>query len=113
MWRYIACQGVITFSQDKVWVKVHHQAGKVLVAVCDTDLLGKEIKHGRSVISVSDRFYRGFQTSIEEALELIERADSVNLMGKKIVEAAITRGLVHREAVIEIDSIPHVLIIKM
>lgn len=83
------------------------------MAVCDADLLGKEIKCGRSKIDISDRFYRGFQASVEEALELIEGADSANLMGRRIVEAAIMRGLVHREAVVELDSIPHVLIVKV
>lgn len=111
--RYIARQGIATSGQERVWVKVHRQAGRVLVAICDADLLGKELKHGKLTICVSEHFYRGFQTSIEEALELAEDADSANLMGKRIVEAAVRRGLVHREAVTEFDSVLHVLIVRM
>ncbi|MCX8204193.1 MAG: DUF424 family protein [Candidatus Nezhaarchaeota archaeon] len=83
------------------------------MAICDAELLGKELRYGRLTINISKHFYGGFQVSVEEALELIEEADSANLMGRRIVEAAIRRGLVHQEAVAELNSVPHVLIVKM
>ncbi|RLF10190.1 MAG: DUF424 domain-containing protein [Thermoprotei archaeon] len=98
---------------DDVWVKVHKQGKQVLVAICDADLLGKEIKHGDVTIRITERFYGGFLTDIEEALRLMEEATSANLIGTKIVEAAVKRGFIHREAVVEIASIPHAMMVKV
>lgn len=94
-------------------MKVHRQGRHVLVAICDAELLGKEFKHGQLVVRVSKHFYGGFLTSIEEALRLAEEANSANLLGKRIVEAAVRKGFIHREAVIELASIPHAMMVKV
>ena len=68
---------------------------------------------GELTIKVSEHFYGGFRTGVEEALKLAEEANSVNLIGKRIVEAAVKRGLIHREAVIEVASVPHAIMVKV
>jgi len=83
------------------------------VAICDAELLGKELKHGQVVIKISEHFYGGWLTSVEEALKLAEEANSVNLIGERIVEAAVRRGFIHREAVVELASIPHAMMVKV
>ncbi len=94
-------------------MKVHRQGRHVLVAICDAELLGRELKHGELTIKVSEHFYGGFRTDIEEALRLAEEANSINLIGKRIVEAAVKKGFIHREAVIEVASIPHAMMVKV
>lgn len=98
---------------EEVWVKVHRREGHVLVAVCDAELLGRELNHRGVTIKVSEKFYGGFRASVEEALKLLEEATSANLLGSRIVEAAIKRGLVHREAVMRIADVPHAMIVRV
>jgi len=98
---------------EEVWVKIHRQGDHVLVAICDAELLGRELKQGKLVIKVSEHFYGGFRLDVEEALKIAEEADSINLMGGRVVEAAARRGLIDREAVVTIASVPYAMAVKV
>lgn len=65
------------------------------------------------VFEVKEDFYKGLRTSVEEAVDLIEKSTVVNLVGCNIVKKAIDRGYVHPEAVIEICGVLHAQIVKM
>ncbi len=98
---------------EGVYIKEYLTEGEVVVAVCDASLIGKTINDGRIRLYIDPVFYGGKRVSIEEALEAIDRSSIANLVGKKIVNAAIKKGLVHPEAVIWIGNIPHAQIIKI
>jgi len=40
-------------------------------------------------------------------------ADMLNLVGRRVVDAAIANGLVHPDAVITIAGVPHVQVMKL
>lgn len=65
------------------------------------------------VFEVSEDFYKGLKTSVEEAVNLIDESTVANLVGFNIVEKAIERGYVHPEAVIKICGVLHAQIVKM
>jgi len=81
--------------------------------VCDADVLGKTLKQGKIVFHVREEFYKGSLVSLEEAVDLIQQSTIVNMVGRKIVEKAIERGLVHPDAVLEIKGVPHAQIVKL
>lgn len=85
----------------------------VILAVCDCDLLGRTLREGKIVFRIKEEFYKGRKASLDEAVELIVNSTIVNLVGKKCVEEAITRGYVHPEAVLEVEGIPHAQIMKI
>ncbi len=58
-------------------------------------------------------FYGDILCSIEEAVNLLSDAELANLVGEKIVNATIEKKLIDPRAVIYIDGIPHVQIIKL
>jgi len=97
----------------EVYVKIRRWGQQVLLAACDADVLGKTFQDSDLVFEVKEEFYKGFKTSIEEAVSLIEKSTIVNLVGTRIVKKAIERGYVHPEAVIEICGVLHAQIIKM
>jgi hypothetical protein len=76
-------------------------------------VLGKTLKHGKIVFHVREEFYKGSLVSLEEAVDLIQQSTIVNMVGRKIVEKAIERGLVHPDAVLEIEGVPHAQIVKL
>jgi hypothetical protein len=86
---------------------------QVLLAVCDADLLGKTFRELGMVFEVKEEFYKGFKTSVEEAVKLMEDSTIVNLVGCNIVKKAVEKGYVHPEAVIKICGILHAQIVKM
>ena len=97
----------------EVYVNLRRWGQQVLLAVCDADLLGKTFRESDMVFEVSEDFYKGLKTSVEEAVNLIEESTVVNLVGCNIVEKAIERGYVHPDAVIKICGVLHAQIVRM
>jgi hypothetical protein len=88
----------------KVW-KV--RSGETLVAVCDTDVIGKKICEGKVVLDVSKDFYGGDLVTPEAAEDILKNATIANLVGKEAVRCGINAGRVHEDAVIYVCGIPH------
>ncbi len=84
-----------------------------MVACCDKDLIGKTFREGRLRLSPETKFYGDSVLGLSEALALMEVADVLNLVGHEIVGAAIDRGMVHPDAVISIEGVPHVQVMKL
>lgn len=97
----------------EVYLKTIRNGRDVLVAVCDAELLGKTLEGGKVPFKVSEAFYGGINGDIDEALQAMRQATICNLIGKKIVGAAIDKKLVHQRAIIYIGDIPHAQIVKL
>ena len=95
--------------------KVFATKNDVLVAICDEELLGKEIefKEQGVKIKISEKFYGGRKIDERVAIRLMERATIGNLVGKKIVELASKKGFVTKENILVISGIPHAQFLKL
>lgn len=93
-------------------VKIHDSYRKI-IAICDSELLGKRFEEGNMQIEVSEVFYGGEEKEEEEVVELLQdlyKEDATfNLVGQKSVNAAIKAGIISKEGVIRIQRIPHAL----
>lgn len=96
----------------KVYVKSVRRGRDTVVAVCDAEILGKTLEGGRVPFTVSEGFYKGVLGEIDEALDAMKQATICNLVGKRIVEAAIECRMVHERAVIYLGDIPHAQIVR-
>jgi hypothetical protein len=85
----------------------------VLLAICDTEILGKTLCEGKIVFKVKEEFYKGTKVSIEEAVAMIENSTIVNMVGKNVVKKAVEKGYVHPEAILNIQGVPHAQILKI
>jgi hypothetical protein len=85
----------------------------VLLAICDTEILGKTLREGRIIFVVKEEFYKGARVAVEEAVDMIANSTIVNMVGKNIVQKAIEKGYVHPEAVLNIEGVPHAQIVKI
>lgn len=93
-------------------VKIHEFYRKI-IAVCDSELLGKRFEEGNMQIEVSEVFYGGEEKEEREVIEILKdlyKEDATfNLVGEKSVNAAIKAGIISKEGVIKIQGIPHAL----
>jgi len=98
-----------------VYLKKHIVENDVIIAVCDAELLGKTLfDRGKNIkLYIDPLFYQGELVPLDRALEEIMKATIVNIIGKRIVEAALKKGLILRESIIEIDGVPHAQIINI
>lgn len=98
---------------EGVYVKVVRQGRDTLVAVCDAEILGKTLEGGRVPFTVSERFYKGALCDLAEALEAMGKASIVNIVGKRIVEAAMECNLVQEAGIIYLGDVPHAQIVHL
>lgn len=97
----------------EVYLNLRKQGQSIVLAICDVELLGKTLNEGKIVFEVSEEFYKGTKTTVEEAINLIRQSTIVNMIGKRIVKKAIEKGLIHPEAVLNISGVPHAQIVKV
>jgi hypothetical protein len=102
----------VLFRVD-VYVNLKKVGRNVLLAICDSELLGRTLREGKIVFHVKDEFYNGGKVTVEEAVGMIDNSNIVNMVGKCCVETAIAKGYVHPEAVLNIEGIPHAQIVKL
>jgi hypothetical protein len=85
----------------------------ILLAICDSEMLGKTLRQGKIVFHIKDEFYNGGKATVEDAVSMIENSTIVNIVGKNCVEKAISKGYVHPDAVLQIEGVPHAQILKL
>ncbi len=96
-----------------VYVNVRKQGDQTVLATCDCDICGKTLRDGRIVFVVREDFYKGMKVTIEEAIELCRQSTIVNMVGTCIVRHAVKAGLVHPDAILKINGIPHAQIVRI
>ena len=98
---------------DEVYVKVFQDPTYRMVAACDTDLIGETFREGKLKLEVKADFYKGTKTTVTQALREIDSADIANLVGGRIVEAAVQQRLVDPSAIVRIAGVPHVQVVRI
>ena len=97
----------------QAYLKIFRDKRCVMVAACDENTLGKTFREGGKKLEVAPNFYGGELCSIDETIQALESADIGNLVGGRVIRAAVRRGLVSPDAVLKIGGVPHVQIIKI
>jgi hypothetical protein len=90
----------------KVYIKIHYKSGAETVACCDEGLLNKVFEEGNLRIEISSQFFEGELVSLKEAIRIIKDASSFNIVGKKIIEKAISNDILPEEGVRYINGVP-------
>jgi hypothetical protein len=99
---------------NKFWSRLIKTRFETLVAICDEELIGKEIKIEKNFsTSASERFYKEKLIDEKEALDLMEKATIGNLLGERIIKLAIEKNIISPEGVILIGGIPHAQFVKI
>lgn len=96
-----------------VYIKIH-EAYRRIVAVCDSDLIGKKFEEENLQLDVNEKFYKGdlFEDE-EEIIEILKEEKTedscFNFIGKQACRLAIEAGIIEEEGIIEISGIKHAL----
>ena len=90
-----------------MYVKIHRSGERIVVAVADSELIGKTFKDEKYEINVNPSFYKGEEKTEEEVIEILKNADNTNLVGKKAIKAGLKAKIISKENIIIIKGIPH------
>ena len=101
-----------TSSKNKmIFIRVH-KAYRAIVAVCDSDLLGKKFAEGKRILNLTD-FYKGDEVSEIEAEKLLRdyagEDATFNIVGEKSVILAVKLGIIDKEGVERVEGVPFAL----
>ncbi len=97
-----------------MYMKIHRASdGTTVVAACDRELLNTMLTHGDLEVRISEGFYGNHETTEEELKTAIEDADTINLMGRKVVALAVKLGLVSENGCMVIADVPHAQVYRI
>lgn len=94
----------------KAYVKVHRSGGETIVAVCDEELLGRELREGKLRIHISREFYGGVLVDVDEVYAYIRNATMANVFGDEAVNALAKRYPALMDAAVRLGGVLHVQI---
>lgn len=95
-------------------VKIHNSYRQI-IAICDSDLVGKTFEEGNRQIFVNPNFFQGEEKKESEVLKIIEEGSdddsTFNIVGEQSTNAALKAGLIKKEGITHIQHIPIALVL--
>jgi hypothetical protein len=92
-----------------------HNSYRNVVAICDSNLLGKTFEEGKKQITLNEHFFGGEEKAEKEVLELIEKGSAedytFNIVGKESIAVALKAGLIKQEGITKIQGVPIALVL--
>jgi len=86
-----------------------------VVAICDSELLGKKLEQGKFQLEIKESFFKGEETNEEKAIELMrimaQEDATFNIVGEKSVNTALKAGIVAEQGIRRIQGVPFALIL--
>jgi len=92
-----------------------HKSYRDVVAVCDSELIGKYFAEREFQLDVKESFYNGEEVSEEELKELIQNMSkedaTFNIVGEKAVSCALEAGIISEDGINKIQGVPFALVL--
>ena len=95
-------------------VKIHKSYRQV-VAICDSELLGKKFEEGKFQLDLTGEFFNGEELSQEKVSEIVRdmaREDATfNIVGENSVNLCKEMGVIAESGIMKIQGVPYALIL--
>jgi len=92
-----------------------HGAYRRIVALSDTNLLGKTFEQGIRQIEVKESFFKGEEKNKQEIIEILQdmqKEDAIfNIVGEESVKTALESGIIDEKGIIKIQDVPIALVL--
>ncbi|MEK6820329.1 MAG: DUF424 family protein [Nanoarchaeota archaeon] len=92
-----------------------HKLYRDIVAVCDSELLGKCYEEGKKILDVRESFYNGEEVEENKAVKMMKdmaaEDATFSIVGKKSCEAALKAGIISKEGIKKVKGIPFALVL--
>lgn len=86
-----------------------------IVAICDSELLGKYFEEGNFQLDIKESFYKGDKKTEQEVIQIILDMKSedatFNIVGERSVNCAVKSGLILQDSIRTIQGIPFALVL--
>jgi len=99
-------------KQKEMYIKEHNLDSGLMVAVCDTELVGKCFVDGELKLEITEGFYKGEEVTEREVIASLKLATIANLVGKRAIKCAVDNNFIADANVIFVDGVPHAQMVK-
>jgi len=86
-----------------------------VVAICDSDLIGKTFEQGNAQLEVKESFFKGKEVSKEELIKILndlsQEDATFNIVGEESVSIALEEGVISEESIKRIQDVPFALVL--
>jgi len=97
-----------------MYVKIH-KSYRYVVAIADSDLIGKQFEEGKFQLNVKENFFKGEEIDEEKAIEIMQNYNqedaTFNIIGEKSTQAALKASIITEQGIKKINNIPFALIL--
>ncbi len=97
-----------------MFIKIHKSC-RTVVALCDSELLGKKFDEGKRQLDVRETFYKGDKINEEQAINILRiqamEDATFNIVGRKSVDSALKAGVITKKGIAKIKDIPFALVL--
>ncbi|MCX6748979.1 MAG: DUF424 family protein [Candidatus Pacearchaeota archaeon] len=92
-----------------------HKTYRTVVAICDSDILGKCFEEGIELLDIRENFYNGEEIEedrlVEQMIDLAKEDATFNIAGSSSVQAALKAGIIDKEGIKTIQGVPFALVL--
>lgn len=81
--------------------------GRVVLAICDDEIIRKRFFEGDLQLDLTGEFYQGEEKTEEETKKLVKKADIINAVGEKSINFLKKLKLVDKDKILFVSGIPH------
>ena len=95
-----------------MYLKMHTNNNRMIVAACDENLLGKVFQEGEKCLDLKTyrNFYEGKKVTETEFKNALRHFSSVNLVGEGVVKVAVELNIINKKDVKYIQKVPYLQI---
>lgn len=92
-----------------------HRSYRDVIAVCDTELIGKFFEQENTQLDLKPSFYQGDELNSEEMLKTLKKFAkedaTFNIAGKNSIALALQVGIIEKSGIKKIAGIPFALVL--
>ena len=94
-------------------VRITEYQKKIMLNICDADLLGKKIIQDELTINISQSYYGEKFVEREEAESLLKNSSIINMAGKETVSLSVELGIGSESGIKIISDVPFLIIFNV
>ena len=95
-----------------MYIKIH-KSYRTVVAICDSNLLGKKFEEGIKQLNIQENFFKGADLPEQEVIKIIQQQGkedaTFNIVGNDSIEAALKAEIISEDSIGKIQEIPYAL----
>lgn len=97
-----------------MFVKIH-KTYRDVVAICDSELLGKMFEEGKFQLYIKENFFNGEEVSEDKLIKIMKKMaaedSTFNIVGTKSVKAGLKAGIISEKGIKKIQGVPFALVL--